>query len=315
MGVVQLLGLAVIVHGLPAAVQKGNAPPTAMQTASESASFAARDLPGDLGDVPMVIVGEDDACKAVEGGGLTDEWCTSTCKDNKAGCPDMCECSDDNMEVVTEDPLEAAQKEAEKAAKDAANGIVPPVEGAAPVEVVKCYADANKGSNQCGPISKATCTGNGEGEAKGKCCSVGGYCGNGPEYCTDDMQKDYSHGHNVCAAAGTAAAAAGTAADAAADGAAEKPAECLKDGNLVSSMCGPALQMTCTGSHGLGQCCSATGWCGEDPEFCGEGMQKEYSNGKNLCKDELPEGVDSIDDVESMCMTLDQVAVSWVSAA
>jgi len=104
--------------------------------------------------------------------------------------------------------------------------------------------------------------------------------------------------------------AAGTAAD----GAAVKPAECLKDGNKVSSMCGPGLQMTCTGSHGLGKCCSATGWCGNDPEFCGEGMQEDYSNAKNLCKDELPEGVDSIDEVESMCMTMDQVAVAWVSA-
>ena len=435
--VVQLLGLAVIVHGLPAAVHKGDAAPTAMQTdcmaisinvndywcqtmcptgqcpedmckcgaeaaalkappapgtsAGESASFAARDVADELGDVPMVIVGEDDACKSLSDS-ASDEWCTSTCKDNTAGCPTMCDCSGDNKEVVTEDPLEAAQKEAEKAAKDAANGIVPPVAGAAPAGVPdSCYTDANKGSNQCGPISKATCTGKGEGEAKGKCCSVGGYCGsgpeycgddmqkdyshghnvcaevapppavdtasnpaacysdanlgsnqcgpaigatctgnglgeatgkccsatgycgNGPEYCTDDMQKDYSHGHNVCAAAGTAAAGT-AAAGAAADGAAVKPAECLKDGNLVSSMCGPALQMTCTGSHGLGKCCSATGWCGNDPEFCGEGMQEEYSNAKNLCKDELPEGVDSIDDVESMCMTMDQVAVAWVSA-
>ena len=178
-----------------------------------------------------------------------------------------------------------------------------------------CYSDANLGSNQCGAAIGATCTGNGLGEATGKCCSATGYCGNGPEYCTDDMQKDYSHGHNVCAAAGSAAA--GSAADGAvADGtgAAVKPAECLKDGNLVSSMCGPALQMTCTGSHGLGKCCSATGWCGEDAEFCGEGMQEEYSNSKNLCKDELAGGKDSVDDAESMCMTLDQVAVAWVSA-
>ena len=166
-----------------------------------------------------------------------------------------------------------------------------------------CYTDANLGSNQCGPAIGATCTGKGLGTATGECCSQTGYCGSGPDYCTDDMQKEYSHGNKVCAAAGTTA-----------EGAAAKPAECLKDGNKVSSMCGPGLQMTCTGSHGLGKCCSATGWCGNDPEFCGEGMQEEYSNAKNLCKDELPEGVDSIDDVESMCMTMDQVAVAWVSA-
>ena len=155
MGVVQLLGLAVIVHGLPAAVQKGDAAPTAMQTAGESASFAARDLPGDLGDVPMVIVGEDDACKAVEGGGLTDEWCTSTCKDNKANCPTMCECSDDNMQVVTEDPLEAAQKAAEKAAKDAANGIAPPVAGAAPAAVAVGPATVAGDFSKCKSLTLA----------------------------------------------------------------------------------------------------------------------------------------------------------------
>ena len=180
MGVVQLLGLAVIVHGLPAAVHKGDAAPTAMQTdclaisinvndywcqtmcptgqcpedmckcgaeaaalkaspapgtpAGESASFAARDLSDDLGGVPLVIVGEDDACKSLSDS-ASDEWCTSTCKDNKANCPTMCECSDDNMEVVKEDPLEAAQKAADKAAKDAANGIATPVAGAAPAPV------------------------------------------------------------------------------------------------------------------------------------------------------------------------------------
>ena len=200
MGVVQLLGLAVIVHGLPAAVQKGDAAPTAMQTdcmaisinvndywcqtmcptgqcpedmckcgaeaaalkaspapgtRGESASFAARDLTDDLGgDVPLVIVGEDDACKSLSDS-ASDEWCTSTCKDNKANCPTMCECSDDNMQVVTEDPLEAAQKSAEKAAKDAANGIAPPVAGAAPAAVAVGPATVAGDFSKCKSLTLA----------------------------------------------------------------------------------------------------------------------------------------------------------------
>jgi hypothetical protein len=167
-----------------------------------------------------------------------------------------------------------------------------------------CYADANLGSNQCGPAIGATCTGKGLGTATGVCCSATGYCGNDKvDYCNENMQVEYSHGNNVCPKEGETQ-----------EGTQVKPATCLKDGNKASSMCGPALQMTCTGSHGLGKCCSSTGWCGNDPEFCGEGMQEEYSNGKNLCADELPEGASSIEDAESKCMTLDQVAVAWVSA-
>ena len=181
--------------------------------------------------------------------------------------------------------------------------VAPPAAVDTTTDPTACYKDANLGSNQCGPAIGATCTGNGLGTAKGLCCSQTGYCGNGPDYCSDDMQTEYSHGNKVCAAADTNA-----------DGTAAAPTECLKDGSTHSSMCGPGLKMTCTGSHGLGKCCSSTGWCGDDPEFCGDGMQEEYSNGKNLCPDELPEGVDSIDDAEKMCMTLDQVAVAWVSA-
>jgi hypothetical protein len=116
------------------------------------------------------------------------------------------------------------------------------------------------------------------------------------------MQREYSHGNNVCPATGAAAAGS------------EKPENCLADANNGASQCGPAIGATCTGSHGLGKCCSSTGWCGNDPEFCGEGMQAEYSNAKNLCKEELPEGQQSIASAEAKCMTVEQVAVAWVSA-
>ena len=103
---------------------------------TQSANFerlSARDVTD--GGVPLVIVGEDNACKS-KSDSASDEWCTSTCKDNKANCPTMCECSDDTMEVVTEDPIEAANRAAEKAAKDAANaasGVAAPVAPVAPV--------------------------------------------------------------------------------------------------------------------------------------------------------------------------------------
>merc|ERR1719272_166855 len=134
-----------------AALKASPAPGT---PAADSASFAARDLTDDLGDVPLVIVGEDDACKSLSDS-ASDEWCTSTCKDNKANCPTMCECSDDNMQVVTEDPLEAAQKAAEKAARDAANGIVPPVAGAAPAAVAVGPATVAGDFSKCKSLTLA----------------------------------------------------------------------------------------------------------------------------------------------------------------
>ena len=139
-----------------------------------------------------------------------------------------------------------------------------------------CYADANKGSNQCGPISKATCTGKGLGEAKGECCSAGGYCGSDSTYCGDDMQKEFSHGNNVCPEV-----APPPAVDTASD-----PAACYTDANLGSNQCGPAIGATCTGNglgEATGKCCSATGYCGNGPEYCTDDMQKDYSHGHNVC--------------------------------
>eukprot|EP00908_Phaeocystis_cordata_P005920 Transcript_16462.p1 GENE.Transcript_16462~~Transcript_16462.p1 ORF type:complete len:518 (-),score=141.70 Transcript_16462:119-1627(-) len=175
---------------------------------------------------------------------------------------------------------------------------------AAPGEPKPCYKDANLGSNQCGALVGATCTGNGLGTATGKCCSATGYCGNDDTYCNDEMQVEYSNGNNVCPPEENSIAATGNT----------KPTECLKDAAKGSSQCGAAVGATCTGRHGLGKCCSSTGWCGDDPEFCDSGMQEEYSNAKNLCADELPEGAETMDEAEENCMTLDQVAVAWVSA-
>ena len=116
------------------------------------------------------------------------------------------------------------------------------------------------------------------------------------------MQKDYSHGNNVCPPTGTAATGA------------VKPEKCLTDASKGASQCGAAIGATCTGGHGLGKCCSSTGWCGNDPEFCDAGMQTEYSNGKNLCAEELPEGEQSLESAAAKCMNVNQVAVAWASA-
>ena len=42
-------------------------------------------------------------------------------------------------------------------------------------------------------------------------------------------------------------------------------------------------------------------------------MQTEYSNGKNLCKAEASPDGEQEDETASSCLTLDQVAVAWVS--
>jgi len=68
-------------------------------------NFAVRDLTQDVGGVPLVIVGEDGACKSLSDS-ASDEWCTSTCKGNLANCPTMCDCSMDNKEQVDVDPIQ-----------------------------------------------------------------------------------------------------------------------------------------------------------------------------------------------------------------
>ena len=53
------------------------------------------------------------------------------------------------------------------------------------------------------------------------------------------------------------------------------------------------------------KCCSAGGYRGSSDAYCGEGMQEEYSNSKNLCPEvapaqgeqELPEAEDYDDRV------------------
>ena len=45
---------------------------------------------------------------------------------------------------------------------------------------------------------------------------------------------------------------------------------CYEDANLGENQCGGEVMATCTGSNGLGPCCSVSGWCGSDVNFCGE---------------------------------------------
>lgn len=170
-----------------------------------------------------------------------------------------------------------------------------------------CYENANLGVNQCGKEAQATCTGE---RGLGECCSEGGWCGSDHTFCGEGMQVEFSHGKNLCV---EGLSNEGPEQQAAAAPEAEKPENCLEDANEGASQCGAAIGATCTGSHGLGKCCSASGWCGNDAEFCGDDMQTEYSNGKNLCKAEASPDGEQEDETASSCLTLDQVAVAWVS--
>lgn len=60
---------------------------------------------------------------------------------------------------------------------------------------------------------------------------------------------------------------------------------CYEDAVISANECGERYQSTCTGSSGLGECCSAAGMCGSDEASCGEGVQSEFSHGKNLCEE------------------------------
>jgi hypothetical protein len=87
-------------------------------------------------DVPMVIIG-DGGCESLSDG-VTDEWCTNTCKggnpdgDVLSTCPaDLCQCDGDDTEVVDYDPIERANEPD----ADAGDPATPTQPGQAPAPV------------------------------------------------------------------------------------------------------------------------------------------------------------------------------------
>ena len=93
---------------------------------------------------------------------------------------------------------------------------------------------------------------------------------------------------------------------------------CYKDANVNQNMCGPTARATCTGSHGLGECCSAAGWCGATAGHCGGGMMVEYSHSNGLCESELmrnheQQEEEHFDAETTLCVYTQQVANAWVN--
>ena len=193
------------------------------------------------------------------------------------------------------------------------------VKANAPKVATACYEDANLGENQCGEGVMATCAGS---NGLGPCCSEAGWCGSDADFCGADglgAQPLYSFGKNLCRGGGSSGGSPQQ--QAAAVSAPGKPENCLKDANAYENQCGPDFGATCTGSSepGVapsGQCCASSGWCGSLPEFCeAADMQVEYSYGKNLCGAEPEEEQQAGSSVQAKpkCLTLEQVAVAWVS--
>ena len=165
-----------------------------------------------------------------------------------------------------------------------------------------CLEDANAGKNKCGKEAGATCTGS---HGLGECCSFQGWCGSGPDFCGAGYQVDYSHGKNVCKEKKLTTAELNK----------NYNGPCLTDANSGKNMCGAKAGAACSGSHGLGPCCSASGWCGDGPDFCGAGMQQDYSHGAHLC----PEFRDLVQrervaSQQATCLTLEEVAQVWMDA-
>jgi len=221
---------------------------------------------------------------------------------------------------------------AARSALDPAN----PPERPEDIAITACYNDANANGNQCGEAHSATCTNS---DGRGECCSAGGNCGTGYNFCGPDSQVEFSHSNNLCE---DGMASDGfmvpedekEAAEAAAKEAAEKAKEalgCFTDANVGSLQCGPVAHATCTGGD-RGKdgdvCCSSAGYCGSGDTFCGDGMQVEYSHGKNLC--EAPVAVGQAEGQQANgsaaacrgfacpgapvpeCLTVEQVAKAWV---
>ena len=144
-----------------------------------------------------------------------------------------------------------------------------------------CLEDANAGKNKCGPpdgknFKGATCTGS---SGLGPCCSAAGWCGTGDDFCGASMQAAYSHSKDLCKPHLETAEQLAKHRN--------NLPQCTQDANAGNNKCGPGRGkqpgQSCSGSHGLGPCCSASGWCGDGDEFCGTSMQIDYSHGNNLC--------------------------------
>ena len=183
------------------------------------------------------------------------------------------------------------------------------------IAIAVCYDDGNNpaAGNRCGEEFAATCTGS---DGGGECCNAGGFCTTECE----GLQVEYSHSNNLCEdgmssdgfvvpederiAAQEQAAAAKEA---------EKPTSCLADASIGSMQCGPSAAATCTGAS---MCCSSSGSCGNTDAYCGEGMQEEYSYGKNLCPAAAPgqqaAAGQQAEAAKPHCITVQQVAQAWV---
>ena len=170
-----------------------------------------------------------------------------------------------------------------------------------------CLEDANAGKNRCGPASGnfegATCTGS---SGLGPCCSGAGWCGDGADFCGTAMQAGFSHSKGVCKENRESREELSR----------HKHKGCREDANAGNNKCGEKVGQTCSGSHGLGPCCSAAGWCGDGPDFCeAAGMQVEFSHGHQLCAEyrDLIQR-ENVDTQQASCLTLDEVAQVWMDA-
>jgi hypothetical protein len=241
------------------------------------------------------------------------EFCVGTlvCKDG--------ECSgfeQDKQQQGTQEKQQAAPGEGPRLAKtEAESQAATPPGKPEDIAITVCYDDGSdpaKGS-RCGEEFSATCTGS---DGGGECCSAGGFCGT---ECAG-LQSEYSHGNNLCDDGMSSDGfvvpederiAAQQQQQQAAEAA--KPASCLTDASVGSMQCGEGSGATCTGES---MCCSAANSCGSGDAYCGEGMQEEYSNGKNLCPAVAAVGQQAVgqqaEAPKPHCITVQQVANAWV---
>ena len=200
------------------------------------------------------------------------------------------------------------------------------------IAIAACYDDANANGNQCGEAHSATCT---DSDGRGECCSTGGNCGSDWNFCgPENTQVEFSHGKNLCedgmASDGFVVPEDETVAEEEGGEEEEEALGCFTDANVGSLQCGPISRATCTGgdSGKDGECCSSAGYCGSGDVFCGDGMQVEYSHGKNLCEVAVAVGLPGGPQANGSkvactgfscagapvpeCLTVEQVAKAWV---
>lgn len=121
----------------------------------------------------------------------------------------------------------------------------------------------------CGGTNKYTCLGS----TFGNCCSRAGWCGSTSAYCGTGCQPGYGN----CGSNSPTSSKPVSSKSIASSTKSSAPAPTSTKKVSTDATCGGSKGYTCLGSS-FGNCCSANGWCGSTPAYCGTGCRSGFGN-------------------------------------